>query len=298
MIGYERSSDSGHHESRIRSILASGNESRRRLSSSSYSPAAAELGLFEFPTKTGATTAFPAERGRVEHLDTIPGTPADMASLSRSPSPQPGGGWSTPGLTDGTESPKGNGKLSGLGTWSTKRSKSGQANAYSAPNKGGFIRRNLRQLSASLPKFQPPVGKAYSDKEKLGRGRWHERIKHVGIIILRIAWHFRLLLTILVAFVLSLVLFYKTREHSQNPSTSSANSISPPRYLPPHLLPRRRQQIRRHTRRQPRRRSNGMERSTRMGHRTRQRPQQTSLRQTLGLQSRDRRYGHQETLRP
>ncbi|OAX80280.1 hypothetical protein ACJ72_05394 [Emergomyces africanus] len=127
-------------------------------------------------------------------------------SLSRSPSPRRGGGWSSPGLTIGIGSSRGssprrgfqavanssssttsgNGALypngspiAGAGpgndaTWASAKSKSDRIVGYPSfsTRNNGFFSRQRRKISASLPRFRVNSMLDYSEKEKLGRGRW------------------------------------------------------------------------------------------------------------------------------
>ncbi|PGH05913.1 mannan polymerase II complex MNN10 subunit [Blastomyces parvus] len=129
-------------------------------------------------------------------------------SLSRSPSPRRGGGWSSPGLTVGTGSSRGssprrgfhdtansstssgngafypNGSpIAGSGpgndavTWASAKTKSDRIVGYPSfsTRNNGFFSRQRRKISASLPRFRVNSVLDYSDKEKLGRGRWLAR---------------------------------------------------------------------------------------------------------------------------
>lgn len=201
-------------------MASSNNTHRRRVSSQSSSPIITDLPQSDGARESGVTSAFPAERGgRKEQLDTIAATPPRMSSLSRSPSPQANGGWATPGLST-ENSPrkgyvaKGYGILDGNGSWARAQTKSAQVNAYSSQTGSGFFRRNLRQLSASLPRFHLPPSKDYSEKEKLGRGRWQHTLRDLGRIASRLVQRLRPVLFLLLAVLFSLILFYKTRESS------------------------------------------------------------------------------------
>ncbi|KAH7035066.1 galactosyl transferase GMA12/MNN10 family-domain-containing protein [Microdochium trichocladiopsis] len=100
-------------------------------------------------------------------------------SLSRSPSPIPGGGWSSPGLmsSSGRSSPAKQtfgGSNGNNVTWESARMKTqGVSNypSFSTQNQG-FFTRHMRRISSSLPSFHAPDDDKYADKEKLGRGRW------------------------------------------------------------------------------------------------------------------------------
>ncbi|KAK7747681.1 alpha-1,6-mannosyltransferase [Diatrype stigma] len=101
-------------------------------------------------------------------------------SLSRSPSPVPGGGWSSPGLNlnpSGRSSPAKasfSGPNNGNVTWESARLKTQGVAGYpsfSTQNQG-FFTRHMRRISRSLPTFNTDVPGKYAEKEKLGRGRW------------------------------------------------------------------------------------------------------------------------------
>lgn len=148
--------------------------------------------------------------GRI--LPTIPGTPvsagASDMSLSRSPSPQSGGGWSSPGLTtpyDGTSRrasparPYANGSANNV-TWATAQARSAQVRAFTPGNQG--FSRHFRKFSNKLPYFN---ARDYSEKEKLGRGRPsasnpYELLAFVG----RVAWRVRQRFAIALLFLLLL----------------------------------------------------------------------------------------------
>ncbi|PSR77688.1 hypothetical protein BD289DRAFT_346579, partial [Coniella lustricola] len=83
--------------------------------------------------------------------------------LSRSPSPAPGGGWSSPGLnisTSGRSSPATvfasappNGNQQAL--WESSRNKNMGARGYPAfqTQNQGFFQRHMRRISSGLPLF-------------------------------------------------------------------------------------------------------------------------------------------------
>ncbi|KAF2088281.1 glycosyltransferase family 34 protein [Saccharata proteae CBS 121410] len=107
-------------------------------------------------------------------------------SLSRSPSPQPGGGWSSPGLTtptytgaSGSSSPMWsypNGGGAHNVTWASASARSKQVKGYQAAGfstrNPSWFKRHLRKWSSSLPQFTHSANGQYAEKEKLGRGRW------------------------------------------------------------------------------------------------------------------------------
>jgi mannan polymerase II complex MNN10 subunit len=104
-------------------------------------------------------------------------------SLSRSPSPRPGGGWSTPGLIDesgsGTPRRRDYGDLNGSASndiaWAAAKAKSTQVRntpSFTTRNEG-FFSRQKRKISATLPKFNTSNSDLKDwNAEKLGRGRW------------------------------------------------------------------------------------------------------------------------------
>lgn len=109
--------------------------------------------------------------------------PSSPMSLSRSPSPQRCGGWSTPGLTDasshGTPRRKEYGDVNGSGlndlAWAAAKAKRSQVRntpSFTTRNEG-FFSRQKRKISATLPRFNS-FGSDQKDwnAEKLGRARW------------------------------------------------------------------------------------------------------------------------------
>lgn len=152
-------------------------------------------------------------------------------SLSRSPSPRRGGGWSSPGLTNnydnvsGQSSPRKNyGDLQMNGsarsshgvTWASAQAKTQDVNGYPSfsTRNNGFFARHARKLSTSLPTFSSGA-RNFSDKEKLGRGRWlppgggspTQLLAHFG----RMLWRFRLRVGIVLGLLVAFLLFYTTR---------------------------------------------------------------------------------------
>lgn len=99
------------------------------------------------------------------------GTPADPMSLSRSPSPVPGGGWSSPGLNmnSGRTSPANAGGSSV--SWESAKMRKHGANGYpsfSTQNQG-FFTRHMRRISSSLPRFNSGIGNTHAEREKYER---------------------------------------------------------------------------------------------------------------------------------
>lgn len=150
-------------------------------------------------------------------------------SLSRSPSPRRGGGWSSPGLTDEASEQSSRKKYDGIQmngsirggshsvTWESASAKSQEVNGYSSVSSRnqGFFSRHARKLSSSLPTFNVGNRRDFSEKEKLGRGRWQALnnsntgriITHLG----RMLWRFKIRVGLVLVIILALVLFYCTR---------------------------------------------------------------------------------------
>lgn len=142
-------------------------------------------------------------------------------SLSREPSPRPGGGWSSPGLSTPanytgmsgrtTPTPRRNGGV----TWESAKAKTDDINggypSVSTSN-NGFFHRHMRQLSNSLPRFNMGADeRTYAEKEKLGRGRsrWMRKIPSLSRVR-RTRKRYLLLLTCVLLYILFLI----TREFS------------------------------------------------------------------------------------
>jgi hypothetical protein len=131
--------------------------------------------------QSGASSGLPA-RAFAQPLSTILATPP--MSLSRSPSPQLNGGWSTPGLTDhsGRDSPRKmpydmNGYASNNISWTAAKAKGDQSRGYPSfsTRNEGFFSRSKRKISSTLPRFNSfgTNKKDWRESEKLGRGRWY-----------------------------------------------------------------------------------------------------------------------------
>ena len=205
---------------------STGRSQRRRVSSVSHhhqhavgaagrrqpSPAARERGL------DTATTS-------VVHSS----SDAQEMSLSRSPSPQRGGGWASPGLNHNFNSqsrsstPVASYSVNGSHsvTWASAQAKSAQVKGYPAYQERslGFFGKHMRKISSSLPFFhQAPKDDRFTEKEKLGRGRWQppsggSRWSNVTGRIGRLVWRMRLRLAIVLGLILTVVCFYATRTY-------------------------------------------------------------------------------------
>lgn len=150
-------------------------------------------------------------------------------SLSRSPSPQRGGGWSSPGLSNSFAHSRSSTPVKSYSvnaphnvTWASAQARSAQVNGYPAyqANGLGFFRKHMRNISASLPFFnQAPQDERFAEKEKLGRGRWQQppgasSWSNLSGRLGRLLWRMRLRFAIVLAFLLAVICFYTTREHS------------------------------------------------------------------------------------
>lgn len=146
------------------------------------------------------------------------GTPADPMSLSRSPSPVPGGGWSSPGLNinSGRTSPANVGGSSV--SWESAKMRKHGANGYpsfSTQNQG-FFTRHMRRISSSLPRFNSGIGNTYAEREKFERegynaasgGRIRSFFARVGR---RLKW--RILLPLII--ICTIIVYYGTRKWNQ-----------------------------------------------------------------------------------
>lgn len=102
-------------------------------------------------------------------------------SLSRSPSPHPGGGWASPGLTPGSGSstprtnvfsPRTLGP-SGI-SWAAAKAKSDRVKGYPSfsTRNNGFFSRQKRIVSSSLPRFRSEhAGRGAGGRWPSGAGR-------------------------------------------------------------------------------------------------------------------------------
>ena len=212
--------------------LQPGARSRRRTSSAAQPPVPSlnlEAPYRESGSRAGASSGLPTG-DFAQPLPTIPGTPLIDMSLSRSPSPRRGGGWSSPGLTSnydnvsGKSSPRKNygdiqmnghaGSSHGV-TWESAQQRTQEVNKYPSfsTRNNGFFARHARKLSSSLPTFSTGGRRDFSDKEKLGRGRWPP-VRNVGAFLLhlgRMLWRIRLRAGLAITLVLGFILFWTTR---------------------------------------------------------------------------------------
>jgi mannan polymerase II complex MNN10 subunit len=100
-------------------------------------------------------------------------------TLSRSPSPRPGGGWSSPGLVpaSSTTSPGGPspgslspGTPSGI-SWAAAKAKSEEVRGYPsfATRNSGFFSRQRHKISTRFSSFRQLSPREYVDKDDYGR---------------------------------------------------------------------------------------------------------------------------------
>lgn len=143
-------------------------------------------------------------------------------SLSRSPSPQRGGGWASPGLNYNNSSgvrATANGSPSNV-SWASAQARSAEVRGYSGftPRGSGFISRHARRVSSNLANLPFFRQNSFAEKEKLGRGRWAppggSKLMNFGRVLGRAAWRLRLRLLMVFSIILLWILFYVTREFS------------------------------------------------------------------------------------
>ncbi|KAK4143250.1 glycosyltransferase [Dichotomopilus funicola] len=137
-------------------------------------------------------------------------------SLSRSPSPIPGGGWASPGLNiaSGRSSPAFAGSSSTPAMWESSRLKRGGASGYpsfSTKNQS-FFGRHMRRISSHLPRFSSSTH--YAEKKKLGRGGWSVHnvplLGRVKGILGRMGRKMKIRLLMLLMLILAIIIFYNT----------------------------------------------------------------------------------------
>ncbi|KAI1356475.1 galactosyl transferase GMA12/MNN10 family-domain-containing protein [Xylaria sp. FL0043] len=140
-------------------------------------------------------------------------------SLSRSPSPIPGGGWASPGLDINSSGRSTPAKMTfsssnaGAVTWESARMKSRGVTGYptfSTQNQG-FFTRHMRRISSSLPSFSNHNDDVTTEKDKFRPAR--SRIPLLGrikSIMARMSrkWKVRALIAIII--LACYILFYIT----------------------------------------------------------------------------------------
>jgi hypothetical protein len=215
--------------SRLTGVSSSSHRRRRSLSGNPISPTSPRLEAPPSPRdELYAETSGSSSDRFGHHLAPLPDVDESKEmSLSRSPSPQRGGGWASPGLTTPYDSSSRrsspirtypNGNARGV-TWATASARSAQvrgAPSFAPRNQG--IGRHFRKWSSKLPFFSND--RSYAEKEKLGRGRSSStrstKLRDYAAHIGRIAWRLRKLLAVTILFVLCIILFYATRKSSHS----------------------------------------------------------------------------------
>ena len=183
--------------------------------------------------QSGATSGLPT-LAFAQPLSTIPATPPSHIppmSLSRSPSPRPNGGWSTPGLTEqpSHDSPRRipyemNGYAPNNIPWAVAKTKSDQFKGYPSfsTRNEGFFSRSKRKISSTLPRFNSfgATKKDGRESEKLGRGRWYPgvggRWPKLKTLIGNVLRKFRLLFIVLAIIAFIIFVMSKARECSRS----------------------------------------------------------------------------------
>jgi mannan polymerase II complex MNN10 subunit len=133
-------------------------------------------------------------------------------TLSRSPSPHRGGGWSSPGLVpgSGTASPRAGSLTPGTPgsiSWATAKAKSNEVRGYPSftTRNSGFFSRQRHKISAHLPSFRRLSGHEYVDKDDYGRqwrptrGGVHGVLGRLGLSVRRS--RFRLLMLLFTVWI-------------------------------------------------------------------------------------------------
>lgn len=138
-------------------------------------------------------------------------------SLSRDPSPQRAGGWSSPGLTTPSPMRMPNGSPANV-SWATAQARSAEVRGYPSfsPRGSGFVARHARKVSSNLANLPFWRQNGWEEKEKLGRGRWRpgsgSKIASYGRMLGRAVWRLRLRLALVLSVLLLWILFYVTRK--------------------------------------------------------------------------------------
>jgi mannan polymerase II complex MNN10 subunit len=158
-------------------------------------------------------------------------------SLSRSPSPQPGGGWASPGLSSpfgegsGSTTPRTAYRAQGDVTWESAKAKSEGINGYPSfsTHNNGFFNRHYRKISSSLPRFNLASDKSYAEKEKLGRGRWStrgaNRLARLRSLVRRASRKTKIRFLIGMALFALFILYYMTRKATFSNLRGPANVV-------------------------------------------------------------------------
>ncbi|KAG6038580.1 hypothetical protein E4U41_004030 [Claviceps citrina] len=166
--------------------------------------------------RSGSLLEIQPKKANRPSLSPIIGTPATPMSLSRSPSPVPGGGWSSPGLNinSGLSSPA-DVPSSNSVSWGSAKMRHLGPNGYPSfsTHNQGFFTRHMRRLSSSLPRFSSNASdQRFGDKERPGRGRWSGHniplVGRIRSIFGRMGRKLKIRLLICLVLLLCLFIFY------------------------------------------------------------------------------------------
>jgi mannan polymerase II complex MNN10 subunit len=214
-------------------------------------------------------------------LPSIPGTP--LMSLSRSPSPQPGGGWASPGLTSpfgegsGSTTPR-NAYRAHDGSsvsWESAKAKTEGVNGYPSfsTHNNGFFNRHYRKISSSLPRFNMGSDKSYAEKEKLGRGRWSarggSRLARLRSMVRQASRKTKIRFLIGLALLALFIIYQNTRRVPSPPSKAQLTLSSNTVLVAQVETLGRGQEVRDHPSSKSRWRGDGVEGGARVGYRAR-----------------------------
>lgn len=136
-------------------------------------------------------------------------------SLSRSPSPVPGGGWSSPALNvhSGGSSPS-----ASPGHWQSFRARNLGVNGYPSfsTHNQGFFTRHMRHISNSLPRFRSGSHSPSSEKAKFALGQWPGQnmplVRRLRSVVGRMGRKLKLRLLMGFIMLLCVYIFYHSRK--------------------------------------------------------------------------------------
>jgi mannan polymerase II complex MNN10 subunit len=100
--------------------------------------------------------------------------------------------------------------------WESSRLKKGGGAGYPSfsTKSQSFLGRHMRRISSSLPRFSSSP--SYAEKEKLGRGRWSVHnvplLGRIRGLVGRMGRKVKIRLLMLLTLLLSIIIFYTTRE--------------------------------------------------------------------------------------
>ena len=183
-----------------------------------------------FPDRgsTGAASGLEEAKGFPQPTPAKPATPPISMSLDSSPSPRPGGGWSSRALTPPSRNVRRSPSPSkrrahfeddprGI-TWDSASAKSARLSGNPPVSSGlmGYVRSGLTSLSKYVP-FSP-TSRSWQEGQKR-RFQHPSRITSFGdyvrrfvAVVWRHIWWCRVRLAVLLALILLITLFYVTRK--------------------------------------------------------------------------------------